>query len=410
MDDETDVCVVGGGPAGMTLALLLARSGIHVTVVERSPTLNREYRGEILQPGGIRVLDELGALDGARARGSFPLARFRLVEHGRDLMCFEYGRLPGPHNYLLSLPQAHLLAELRDRCAEYPHFKYIVGRVNELVERDGVVRGVRTADRDGASYTVSARCVVGADGRHSQVRRLAGIPDGRLDIFDQDVAWFRLPNEKPLGEVTVNRAGGNPVLAYDSHPGHAQLGWTLPKGAWRELASAGIGEIRDRVRQAVPRFADRVDGSLRSLADVSLLDVFGACAPRWYSDSLVLIGDAAHTHGPLGAQGINVALQDAVVLHPILVAALRDGDTSAARLAEFDRRRRPDVQAILKFQAIQSKVMLSSGGVAAFVRPKLARVMMRTPIGAKFTRQVAFGNPSVRIAGDLFTASRKASR
>lgn len=172
-EEQTDICIVGGGPAGMTLALLLLRSGARVTVVERSSSLSREYRGEILQPGGLAVLDEIGVLKGATDRGAHVLERFRLVEHGRVLMAFEYRKLQPPYNYLLSLPQAHLLAELLDMCQEFPGFRYLVARVNGLIREGEAVRGVYAKAQD-VTYTVRGACVVAADGRHSQVRRSPG--------------------------------------------------------------------------------------------------------------------------------------------------------------------------------------------------------------------------------------------
>lgn len=91
MDITTDICVVGAGPAGLTLALLMLRSGARVTVLDRTRSFEREYRGEILQPGAMTLLDRLGVLDGARARGGYELGRFQLVENERLLMDIDYG-------------------------------------------------------------------------------------------------------------------------------------------------------------------------------------------------------------------------------------------------------------------------------------------------------------------------------
>jgi len=399
---EADVCVVGAGPAGLVLALLLLKSGVRVAVVERARAHQREFRGEILQPGAMALLDRLGVLAGARARGAHEHDRFRLVEGERVLLDIDYRRLPAPYDHLLSLPQAHLLDELLLHCEKFEGFGYFDGhRVSELLQDGGRTVGVRAG-----SLTVRAPVVVGADGRFSKVRRLAGIEAGRTEAFDLDVLWFKLKvPERAPGErrdVRVFRDGGNPVLAYDSYPDSAQIGWTLPHKGYQEVAAQGIDHIREQLAAAIPPYADLIREQIRSPRDVSLLDVFSGRAERWTQDGLVLIGDAAHTHSPIGAQGINLAIQDAVVLHPILVRALADGDTTAGRLGEFEARRGADIAAVMRLQGLQSKAMLSRGGFASKVRPKLAKVVQRTPLGRKILERIAFGNRDVRIAEECF--------
>ncbi|MCD0485154.1 FAD-dependent monooxygenase [Streptacidiphilus sp. ASG 303] len=405
---RTDVCIVGAGPAGMVLALLLLRSGVRVAVVERSRTHQREFRGEILQPGAMALLDDLGVLAGARARGALEHSRFRLVEQERVLLDIDYRALPGPHDHLLSIPQAHVLDELLLHCEKYEGFTWLSGfRVGGLVREGGRVAGV-TADGPDGGRTVLAHCVVGADGRFSKVRRLAGIGAGRNDAFDLDVLWFKLSTDgAPPGgaagrDVRVYRASGSPVLVYASWPDRLQIGWTLPHKGYRQAVAGGLEQLREQLAAAVPPYAGLIREQVTSLRDLSLLDVFSGRADRWADHGLVLIGDAAHTHSPIGAQGINLAVQDAVLLHPLLVSSLAAGDASREFLSAYERRRSPGIASAMRLQAVQSKAMLSTGRFATRVRPRLAAAVRHTPLHRAVLRRIAYGDPRIRIARECF--------
>jgi monooxygenase len=319
------------------------------------------------------------------------------------LLDVDYARLPTNHNYLLSMPQRHLLAELAERCTERAGFERLDGyRATDLVVEDGRVRGV-VCSRDGRRQTVRAFCVIAADGRYSNLRRLAGIRNARLDLFDLDVLWMRVPlPEHAPRVVQIFRSGGEPVLAYPSYPDALQLGWTIPHGRYADLTALGVDRIRDRIAAAVPQYAEVLRGHLTSFADLSLLDVFAARAERDAADGLLLIGDAAHTHSPLGAQGINLAIQDAVAAHPVLIGAWHAGDASADRLAAYSRRRAPHISAVTRIQVMQSKGMLSTSRIGDFLRPKLARVLPYTPMFAVANRRIALGDTELRVRSDLF--------
>lgn len=404
-DYTTDVCVVGGGPAGLTLALLLLRSGVRVTVVEKSRGFDREYRGEILQPGGLRLLDRLGVLAGARERGAYELRNFRMTDSRRTLMDFDYGRMPAPYDHLLSLPQRHLLEELLDNCRTHDGFRYLPGHgIRALHEEGGVVRGIGTTGHDGR-HSVEALCVVGADGRYSKTRTLAGITNQRHDVFDMDVLWFKLPMpDSPSSVVRIHRGEGGPVIVYPSYPDSLQIGWTLPHRSYRATAARGIDFVREQTARSLPEYGGLIRESIGAFTDLTLLDVFAARATTWARDGLVLIGDSAHTHSPLGAQGINLAVQDAVVLHPVLLEAVRRKEAGAGLLSAYETARAPDIDAVMRLQVIQSKGMFATGRIAAALRPRVASLVSRTPAGRRITRRIAFGNPGIQVRDDLFTA------
>jgi monooxygenase len=388
----------------MTLALLLLRSGASVALVERSRSLDRQFRGDILQPGGMRILGELGVLRAARERGSYEHDKFQHIERGRILIENNYRRLPGPFNCLLSIPQLHILEALLGRCQEHDRFTYLGGsRAIQLIAEGGRVRGVIAAGRDGAR-SVRAHCVIGADGRYSKVRQLADIASGRQDSFGQDIMWFKLPAYRSVPrEVRVFRGTGNPVIAYAAVPDSIQFGWTLRHGGYKDIAGKGIDYIKSQLTVAIPQYAELINSEIKSLADLTLLDVFSARASEWARDGLVLIGDSAHTHSPIGGQGINLAIQDAVIVHPILMASLQENNASSDLLGNFMTQRLRDIDRMRKLQMMQGK-MLSTGRVATFLRPAATALTTHSPVHRKLLHTLAFGNKNVKISSDLFTA------
>jgi monooxygenase len=402
---ETDICIVGGGPAGLALALMLLRSGVRATVIERSHSFDREFRGEILQPGGMLLLDQLGVLKGARARGGYPLSHFQLVEHERVLMDIDYRQLPPPFDFLLSIPQRHVLEELLAACRRHEGFAYLEGRSVGALLRDeaGQVTGA-VAKRGDRQWAIRAHCTVAADGRYSKTRRLAGIPYTREEAFEHDILWFKIPARgRSAHDIRVYRSAGNPVLIYDSFPDAIQIGWTLPHKGYKELTAAGFEQVLDDIVRAVPIYADEIRSSVTGVGDLSLLDVFAGHADEWVADGLALIGDAAHTHGPIGAQGINLALQDAAVLHPVLMESLAAKDAGKQSLSAYPAQRRPDIDAVFTLQKRQSAAMLAQRGLADRVRPLAARLLAHTPLYRQVLRQIAFGRTPIRVRQDLFT-------
>ncbi|KMS77332.1 FAD-binding monooxygenase [Streptomyces viridochromogenes] len=407
-DHITDVCVIGAGPAGLALSLLLLSSGVRVTVLERSSDFRREFRGEILQPGGLAVLDSLGVLASVRERGSRAHSGFRLVDGDRTLLDIDYRRLGPPYDHLLAVNQRFVLEELLAACRRYPSFRHLGGhRLVRLLRQGDRFTGAVAQSGTERRCSVHADVLVGADGRYSKTRRLAGIDQHRMDVFDQDVVWFRLRAPgAAVDRVRVHRSAGQAFLVHASHPDVVQIGWTVPHGTWGAIAARGIGAVREDVARALPGYAPLVRGQLARMSDLTLLDVFAGRAETWVRDGLVLLGDAAHTHSPLGAQGINLALQDAAVLHPVLLDALGDGPADARALERFTDLRSADVGAVFRFQVAQSKAMLGRPGpVADMVRPALARLVQRTPLGTFLTRRIAHGRTPVRVRTDLFTTT-----
>ncbi|MFC8827317.1 FAD-dependent monooxygenase [Streptomyces sp. NPDC057137] len=403
---NTDVLVVGASPAGLALSLMLLRSGVRVALVEHSTAVHDESDGEILQPAGQRILDQLGVLDGSRLRGGRTLHGFQVLERGRKLHDSDYRRLDAPYNRLLALPQRHLREELLASVARLPGFEHLPGyAVTSLSVRDGRCTGAEATRLGTLRTRIRASVVVAADGRLSRTRARAGIDAGRDEASVRDTVWFTPPAPgRPTRQVRVYRAGDGALLIHDTFPDRLRIGWTLPRGGWNDRASRGVAAVRRELAGIVPELADVLEEHLVSVEDVVPRAGFTALASAWVRDGLALIGDAAHTHGPLSVQGATLALEDAVVLHPVLLDALAAGDVGRARLAAYEQMRRPVAEALARSRSGRARAGLGGGGQAAsLLRAVTAGVVNRTPYGGRATRRIAYGSSPVHVRTETLT-------
>ena len=380
---RTSVCVVGGGPAGLLLGLLLAKRGAGVIVLERHPTFDREFRGEVLQPSALRLLDLLGLLDDILSQPHVKLTEAVYRIAGRVSGRFEWRRIVPEYPYAVWMPQPLLLAMLRDRARQFPSFQCWMGaRVDELVERSGKVRGVRGEHGETGRFEVLADVVVGADGRHSLVRRLAG---ARLEYEhdDFDVVWF-LARRPSTWHDTMYFVLGEDIqgVMLPRGTGEIQAGILLPKGEWRNWRRRGLAHVAERVRRLDPVFTDFADG-LRDFSAFFPLSGELRLVSEWSRDGLLLIGDAAHTMSPTWGVGVNVALATAMAAAQVVFPLLGRGAVAGAHLAHVQAAREQDVRVLHRFQRnVQQALIVQpySNPMVAWLLPKLLPFLLLSPV------------------------------
>lgn len=385
-------CIVGGGPAGMMLGFLLARSGARVVVLEKHGDFLRDFRGDTVHPSTLTVIHELGLLDEFLRLPHHKLSHFAGFFGDERVEIADLRRLPVPAPYIAMMPQWDFLDFLARHGRAFAGFTLLMrAEARGLIEQGGRTVGVR-ATVDGRDEEIRADLVVGADGRHSTIREAMGLKV--LDIgAPMDVLWFRL-SRKPdeAGEVMGRFGAGNALVTLDRGD-YWQCAYLIPKGAAETVRAEGIDRIRTAIGQLAPAFADRLH-EIRSFDDLKLLTVGVDRLETWWKPGVLCIGDAAHTMSPVGGVGINIAIQDAVAAANILAVPLREGRVSDADLAAVQARRLFPARATQAAQVfLQDRIIAPSlVGKGPIKVPLAVRLMQWVPMLRRLTgRLVAVG-------------------
>src|ERR671917_1590124 len=400
---RTTCCVVGGGPGGAVLALLLARRDVDVTLLEAHPDFDREFRGDTIHPSVMEMLDDLGLADRLLELRHSEIHSLTIQTATGPFTPADFSHLKTRFPYITMMPQTSFLEFITAEAARYPNFRLVMGaRVRELIEEAGEVKGV-LYESEGGTHEVRAVLTVGADGRGSRVRRLAGFEPVKTSP-PMDVLWFKLPREKDDPEGIVGRIGRGHIAIMLDREDYWQAGYVIPKGTYPELRREGIEALHRGFAELIPEFADRIE-HLKDWQQASLLSVESSRCPRWYSPGLLLIGDAAHVMSPVGGVGINYAIQDAVVAANVLAEPLVRSqsqlkDLNVRYLATVQRRRGLPTRIIQALQAVLQRRIIANAlsSDSPFTPPLLFRLLLRTPVLRNIpARLIAFGAWPVHV-------------
>lgn len=351
--EYTTCCIVGCGPAGSVLGLILARAGIEVVVLEKHADFFRDFRGDTVHPPTLQILDELGLID---RYFELPVQRVKMMKIVSDqgvlpFADFTTGKARYP--FVTYVPQWDFLNMLTEEARRYPTFSLrMQAEVRTVLTEGDRVSGVRYLTPHG-ERELRASLTVGADGRHSIVRDSAGMVPTDFGAA-MDLLWFQVSRKDTDPDETFVRLTRGYVFPMVCRGTYWQMAYVVPKGVYEKLRRHDIRALRAMVRRVLPFLGDRVD-EIESWDRIGFLEVQVNRLKRWHRPGLLCIGDAAHASSPVAGFGANLAVHDAVAAANAVAEPLRRGRLSPRHLARVKRRRQLPTMLTQAIQAIAQR-------------------------------------------------------
>jgi 2-octaprenyl-6-methoxyphenol hydroxylase len=398
-DIRAEVTVVGGGMAGLTLALALASAGLEVALIERDdPALwaDQTFDGRVsaIATGSRRVFETLG-LWPAMAAEAAPVLDIRVTDDDQPLFLhFDHAELgQGPLGHIVEnrLIRAALLGAV-DR---FPSLALIAPRGIAAIERNGREAAVILDD----GRAVTAPLVVGADGRASPVREGAGINQTEWR-YDQAAIVTTVTHERPHEGVAEERfltPGPFAILPMtddDAGRHRSSIVWTERRDLVPALLDLGAADFNGALGE---RFGDHL-GAVAATGPRWSYPLGLSLAEAYVADRLALIGDAAHGIHPIAGQGLNLGIRDAAALAEVVVDAARLGLDFGMKtvLEDYQRWRRFDNVALAGATDVLNRLFSNAFGPLRLIRGLgLAAVNRFGPARRLFMRE------AMGLAGDL---------
>src|SRR5271154_2552168 len=330
-------CIIGGGPAGIMLGLLLARAGLPVTVLEKHQDFFRDFRGDTIHPSTLELIYELGLLDKLLQIRHPKIDHIVAMVGGEKFEIGDFTHLPTHAKFVALMPQWDLLNFLASEASRYPSFTLRMGcEATSLVEQNGVVTGVRANTPD-ASVEIPADLTVGCDGRHAISREAAQLPVVEEGV-PIDVLWFRLARQPSDPETGLGYVNYGRLMVLINRIDYFQTAYIIAKSSFDQMQRDGLDKFHLDLERIVPFLAGRT-AEIDSWDKGKLLSVQINHLERWSRPGLLCIGDAAHAMSPVGGIGINIAVQDAVATANMLTEPLRSGTLTPEHLEQVQRYR-----------------------------------------------------------------------
>jgi len=366
---RVDVLIVGAGPTGLALAIVLQQAGVNYLVIDKLDCGQNLSRAVVIHAHTLEIMEALG-VSNELVRQGLTISKIAIRDRDQALLRVRLDKLPSAYRYLLMIPQDVTETILGERLTALGGSVHRSVTATAIEQNDGGA-SARLATRDGERM-VTARYVIGGDGMHSLVRQSSGMAfegstyEESFVLADVKMQWLLDPDENSL---FLSPAG--PVLVVP-----------LPGGSFRVVAMLADPPEKP-TKQDIQRLLDTRgptggNNVVQEILWSSRFRIHHRVVDSYRSGAVLLMGDAAHVHSPAGGQGMNTGLVDAVVLGQLLVKVLRDNRPDAT-LDTYNTLRRPAALEVLALAGRLTRMAVLQGPLLRRLRNSLLRLVDHLP-------------------------------
>ncbi|WP_082232689.1 FAD-dependent oxidoreductase [Halobacillus massiliensis] len=355
---KTEVFIAGGGVGGLALAAKLASRGVHVTVAEQLKSKSRAYKGELLQPKTLEILDRIDVLEQIEASGHIiDQLRFQEIKHchgqepeSMQMTELNYSRVASPYGHALMVPHEMTKDILRAKAQEYEeYFHYLPG-----ARFQGFEKGMAKVRQKKETLNIEADVYIGAEGRSSPTREAMNVNIKRKE-YNHHFLTVTIPRPETFTKGKIITTTDCFLGLFPLPDNEVRTVYLIKAGEFKRIKEKGLeyvyrayGDLEPELKQTVKAITD--------WKDIQLMIPYTYHVDRYVSGNLALVGDAAHTVHPMAGEGMNLAIQDADILGELLAWCKEENKDFHQYLHYYESVRKPRVSFLLALSHMSALV------------------------------------------------------
>ncbi|WP_270181579.1 FAD-dependent oxidoreductase [Alkalihalobacillus sp. CinArs1] len=342
-----DVLIIGGGIAGLTLAVKLGQSNVKTLLVEKDKKSGLIYKGELLQPKSLDILDRIGLLEKVKANGVvLPSIQFHEFERLDDSSLkklseneFRYDVIDSPYNTSLMIPHEKLKELLFEEASKYDSVEHIQpAKFTGFTDEDPEKKKALIETKEG-SLEVQAKFYIGAEGRASPTRSAMNV-EMKKTTYNHQFLTVSFPRPDSLDQSTIITTQNRFLGLFPLPNNEVRSVLLIKPGEFKTMRKEGLDSFYRAYCELIPELDGYVQ-QIDSWKKIQLMIPVRHNVSQYVKENIILTGDAAHSVHPMAGEGMNLAIQDSDVLGELLCWMFKTNQTDWNHLEWYEKVRKP---------------------------------------------------------------------